>query len=197
MVSGSKIPRAARKTCATNARIPISPVEVAQCRCGRGGGAPSVHSRRVSRFLCARIPARSREGIGCKQHHPPLRCHPLRHRLADLEPPTNSEHVRATLRGVRRAIGTAPARKAPVLAEQARAMALIAPESLKGLRDRALLLLGFAGAFRRSELVALNVADLEETEDGFKIVIRRSKTDQEGHGATIAPEATSFWPFVN
>jgi integrase len=47
-------------------------------------------------------------------------------------------------------------------------------------------LLGFAGAFRRSELVALDVADLEETEEGFKIVIRRSKTDQEGHGETIA-----------
>jgi integrase len=52
--------------------------------------------------------------------------------------------------------------------------------------DRALLLLGFAGVFRRSELVALDVADLEETEDGFKITIRRSKTDQEGHGVTIA-----------
>jgi integrase len=50
----------------------------------------------------------------------------------------------------------------------------------------ALLLLGFAGAFRRSELVALDVADLEETEDGFKIIIRRSKTDQEGNGVTIA-----------
>jgi site-specific recombinase XerD len=60
------------------------------------------------------------------------------------------------------------------------------PEGLKGARDRALLLLGFAGAFRRSELVALDVADLEETEDGFKIIIRRSKTDQEGHGVTIA-----------
>jgi hypothetical protein len=46
--------------------------------------------------------------------------------------------------------------------------------------------LGFAGASRRSELVALNVADLEETEDGLKITIRRSKTDQEGHGETIA-----------
>jgi integrase len=106
--------------------------------------------------------------------------------LADLEPPTNSEHVRATLRGIRRAIGAAPARKAPVLAEQARAMALAAPTSLKGLRDRALLLLGFAGAFRRSELVALDVADLEETDDGFKVTIRRSKTDQEGHGETIS-----------
>jgi len=108
------------------------------------------------------------------------------HRLAELEPPTNSERVRATLRGIRRTVGAAPARKAPVLAEQARAMALAAPDGLKGLRDRALLLLGFAGAFRRSELGALEVADLEETEDGLKIVIRRSKTDQEGHGETIA-----------
>jgi site-specific recombinase XerD len=65
-------------------------------------------------------------------------------------------------------------------------MALSAPDGLKGLRDRALLLFGFAGAFRRSELVALDVADLEETEDGFKVTIRRSKTDQEGHGVTIA-----------
>jgi integrase len=68
----------------------------------------------------------------------------------------------------------------------ARAMALAAAEGLKVTRDRALLLLGFAGAFRRSELVALNVADLEETEGGLKITIRRSKTDQEGHGETIA-----------
>src|SRR6202049_3374207 len=93
------------------------------------------------------------------------RCAAIRyaHRLADLEPPTNSERVRATLRGIRRSVGAAPARKAPVLAETARAMALSAPDSLKGLRDRALLLLGFAGAFRRSELVALDIADLEET----------------------------------
>jgi site-specific recombinase XerD len=46
-------------------------------------------------------------------------------------------------------------------------MAFAAPEGLKGIRDRALPLLGFAGAFRRSELVALDVADLEETEDGY------------------------------
>jgi integrase len=67
-----------------------------------------------------------------------------------------------------------------------RDMAGAAPAGLKGLRDRALLLLGFAGAFRRSELVALDVADLEETEDGYRITIRRSKTDQEGIGTTIA-----------
>lgn len=116
------------------------------------------------------------------------RCAAIRyaHRLADFEPPTNSEKVRATLRGIRRTIGAAPNRKTPAIAEIARAMALAAPSSLKGTRDRALILLGFAGAFRRSELVALNVADLEESEDGIKITIRRSKTDQEGHGETIA-----------
>ena len=65
-------------------------------------------------------------------------------------------------------------------------MAQAAPVGLKGLRDRALILLGFAGAFRRSELVALDVADLEETDEGYRITIRRSKTDQEGVGAVIA-----------
>jgi integrase len=65
-------------------------------------------------------------------------------------------------------------------------MALGTGQGLKGMRDRALLLLGFAGAFRRSELVALKCEDLEESETGFKIIIRRSKTDQEGEGATIA-----------
>jgi site-specific recombinase XerC len=65
-------------------------------------------------------------------------------------------------------------------------MAHAAPTSIKGLRDRALLLLGFGGAFRRSELVALDVADLEETEDGLRVTICCSKTDQEGIGTTIA-----------
>jgi site-specific recombinase XerD len=65
-------------------------------------------------------------------------------------------------------------------------MVALAPESLAGLRDRALLLLGFAGALRRSELVALDVADIAETKTGLLVTIRRSKTDQEGEGATIA-----------
>jgi hypothetical protein len=65
-------------------------------------------------------------------------------------------------------------------------MALSAGGDMKGLRDRALLLTGFAGAFRRSELVALDCEDLEESELGFKVMIRHSKTDQEGAGQTIA-----------
>jgi len=116
------------------------------------------------------------------------RCAAVRyaHRLAGHEAPTNSEAVKATLRGIRRAIGAAPARKAPAVAEIMRDMARATPEGLKGLRDRSLLLLGFGGAFRRSELVALDVADFEETEDGLRVTIRRSKTDQEGQGVTIA-----------
>jgi integrase len=66
-------------------------------------------------------------------------------------------------------------------------MAKAAPAGkLKGLRDKALLLLGFGGAFRRSELVALDVADIEETDEGLRVTIRRSKTDQDGVGQTIA-----------
>src|SRR5215467_11184342 len=116
------------------------------------------------------------------------RCAALRyaHKLADYEPPTNSEEVKATLRGIRRSIGAAPARKAPAVAEIMREMAHAAPIGIKGLRDRALLLLGFGGAFRRSELVALDVADLQFTDDGLRVTIRRSKTDQEGIGTTIA-----------
>ncbi len=109
------------------------------------------------------------------------------HKLAGREPPTNSELVKATLGGIRRAVGAAPARKTPAVAEVTRDMAKAAPAGkLKGLRDKALLLLGFGGAFRRSELVALDVSDLEETDEGLRVTIRRSKTDQEGRGVTIA-----------
>jgi hypothetical protein len=52
--------------------------------------------------------------------------------------------------------------------------------------DLEILLLGFAGAFRRSELVALDVTDLEFCDGGMRVNIRRSKTDQEGAGDTIA-----------
>ena len=108
------------------------------------------------------------------------------HKLAGHEPPTNAEAVKATLRGIRRTAGSTPARKAPATADKVLAMVATAGTDLKGLRDRALLLLGFAGAFRRSELVALNVEDLEFCDDGMRVTIRKSKTDQEGLGATIA-----------
>jgi site-specific recombinase XerD len=108
------------------------------------------------------------------------------HKLAGHEPPTNSEAVKATLRGIRRIAGSAPARKAPATADKIVAMVEKVGADIKGLRDRALLLLGFAGAFPRSELVALDVADLKSCNGGLRVTICKSKTDQEGQGATIA-----------
>jgi site-specific recombinase XerD len=108
------------------------------------------------------------------------------HKLAGLDSPSDDERVKATVRGIRRSLGTAKSKKAPATAERLLAMAASTGAGLKGHRDRALLLLGFAGAFRRSELVALDISDIEETPDGMKVTIRRSKTDQEGAGQVIA-----------
>ena len=108
------------------------------------------------------------------------------HKIVGHEPPTNAEVVKATQRGIRRTAGSASSRKAPATADKIVAMVGKAGDDVKGLRDRALLLLGFAGAFRRSELVALDIADLQFCDGGLRVVIRKSKTDQEGQGATIA-----------
>jgi integrase len=104
------------------------------------------------------------------------------HKLAGHEPPTSSEAVKTVLRGIRRTIGTARAGKAPATADLLTQMVALCPDNMIGKRDRALLALGFAGAFRRSELCALEVADLVEVPDGLRVVIRRSKTDQTGEG---------------
>lgn len=108
------------------------------------------------------------------------------HKLAGHEPPTGVEAVKAVMRGIRREIGTAKAQKAPATADRIADMVRTIPDTLTGKRDRALLLLGFAGAFRRSELVALTVADLIEAEGGIRVLIRHSKTDQEGQSQEIA-----------
>jgi integrase len=94
--------------------------------------------------------------------------------------------VRATLRGIRRTIGSALNRKAPLTADQLRTMVAAAPDNLVGLRDRALLLVGFGAALRRSELVDLDVADLKQSKAGLRLRIRGSKTDQERQGTTVA-----------
>jgi integrase len=60
------------------------------------------------------------------------------------------------------------------------------PTDLRGLRDRALLLIGWTAALRRGELVALEVADLSFEPEGVVLTIRRSKTDREGSGASVA-----------
>ena len=108
------------------------------------------------------------------------------HRVSGFETPTPSELVKATLKGIRRSLGTAPNKKHAATAERLAEMIHHIPQTLRGKRDKALLLLGFAGAFRRSELSALKITDIEETEQGLRIIIRQSKTDQEAQGQEIA-----------
>ena len=102
------------------------------------------------------------------------------HQLKGFESPTKSEIVRTVLKGIRRTLGTAPTkRRAPLITTDVREMVGRLPDTLLGARDRALLLLGFAGAFRRSELVGIDFEDLTFTSDGLVVLLRRSKTDQE------------------
>jgi integrase len=108
------------------------------------------------------------------------------HRIAGHPAPTTHPAVRAVAAGVRRTHGTAPTRKAPLRVEDLRRIDELLPATTAGTRDRALLLLGFAAALRRSEIVALDVADLELTSAGAVVTIRRSKTDAEARGRRIA-----------
>jgi site-specific recombinase XerD len=107
------------------------------------------------------------------------------HRTAGYDTPTGDERVKAVLSGIRRTIGAAPVRKKAATSDLVLSM-IPRGDSLRELRNRAIILVGFAGAFRRSELVALNVADIEETPEGMLVTIRRSKTDQEALGRRVA-----------
>ncbi|MFK0339205.1 site-specific integrase [Agrobacterium deltaense] len=109
------------------------------------------------------------------------------HRGAGMDNPTDNAGVAAILKGIRRTVGTAARQKAPATVDVIHAMmARINADSLQGKRDRALLLLGFAGAFRRSELVAITVEDLTFSEEGVDVFLPKSKTDQEAKGQSVA-----------
>ncbi|TXN51074.1 site-specific integrase [Methylobacterium sp. WL2] len=108
------------------------------------------------------------------------------HKLAKVPDPTDDEGVHAAMKGARRKLKVAPKQKAAATADILAALLMRTPDTLTGKRDRALLGLGFAGAFRRSELVALDVADLAEGPEGLRVRIRQGKTDQEGRGTEIA-----------
>jgi integrase len=107
------------------------------------------------------------------------------HKVSKLDSPTRAAVVRNTLKGIRRTKGTAASQKTAALTDDIRAMIDSTDGGLIGVRDRALILLGFAGAFRRSELVALDVEDCSFGRDGLTVTLRRSKVDQTGEGRKI------------
>jgi site-specific recombinase XerD len=107
------------------------------------------------------------------------------HKTAGHEPPHKNAVVRTVWAGIRRAKGVAQVGKAPAVTADIRRMVSTLEDSAIGIRDRALILVGFAGALRRSELVALDREDLRVTEDGLELTIRRSKGDPEGAGRKV------------
>lgn len=119
------------------------------------------------------------------------------HRASGVETPTSSEIVTATMRGIRREHGAAPARKTAATSEVVLAMLEHVSDDVKGIRDKAILTFGFATACRRSELAALVVDDITEVDQGLIVRIERSKTDQEGQGHEIAvPRGTRACPVL-
>jgi len=110
------------------------------------------------------------------------------HQAAGLASPASLQHalVSETMQGIRRTLGTAQPGKEPLLTADLLEMLDCLDAGLIGIRDRAVLLVGFAGGFRRSELANLDIADIQETADGLVIQVRRSKTDPEGKGIRVA-----------
>jgi integrase len=107
------------------------------------------------------------------------------HKAAGLPSPLTSPVVTGVWAGIRREKGCAPNRKAALMTDDLRAMLAHLPTGPRGVRDRAIVLVGFAGGFRRSEIVGLNVDDVEFKAEGAIVMLRRSKTDQDAEGRTV------------
>ena len=104
------------------------------------------------------------------------------HQFSGHTTPTRDPLVRTAWDGIRRAKGTRQSGKKPLLTDGIREMVDTLPDTLTGLRDRAIILTGFAGCMRRSEVVGLNVEDLSFVKEGMVVLISKSKTDQAGEG---------------
>ena len=109
----------------------------------------------------------------------------IAHDARDLPNPVRTPLVRATMRGIRREHGADQQQAKPLLREDLFVVLAAMGNRLKDLRDRALLLIGFAGGLRRSELTAITFIDVERVREGIVLIIRRSKTDQDGVGRRI------------
>jgi integrase len=108
------------------------------------------------------------------------------HRLAGHVLNTQHPAIRDVFAGIKRDKGTAQVAKAPATTDILKdTLSEAAGDTSRNVRDRAVLLLGFAAALRRSELVALDRADLAFDRDGLTVTLRRRKTDQEGAGTEI------------
>ncbi len=107
------------------------------------------------------------------------------HRIRGCANPLDDMRVKQTWRGLLRQRSACTTQKSPALLRDLQAIAGAFGDSLADLRDRAIILLGFAAGMRRSELVALDVSSFEQAEEGLVLYIARSKTDQTGRGRKV------------
>jgi integrase len=138
--------------------------------------------------LCAYLTERAEAGIAVVSLDGA--CTAIRHvhRMHDLPDPVASETVRQVRLGLRRTYGTAPRQLARPLSTDDIRQILdhLDRTTPPGIRDAAIILLGYASAMRRSEIIGLDLPDVREEPDGVLVTIRKSKTDQEGHGQIVA-----------
>jgi len=140
--------------------------------CAENGHTPGEPLSVIA--FCEHLAAQGRKYTTIERHVAAIR---VRYRIA-------TDHLRMYLRGLRRTLGCAQSKKAPLTAAH---LSLIRwDRGRKGLRDKALILVGFFGALRRSELVGLNIEDIEFVPEGAILTLRKSKTDQEGRGREVA-----------
>lgn len=154
---------------------PTNPPRVRRAVGGPRGPEPSqrpMHPSSITRVVAAIRYAHTQQGIDAPTSHP---------------------LVQEALRAARRTLGVAPHRRVQAaVVEVIRRLLLGLDDSLRHRRDRALLTLGFAGAFRRAALVSLDIGDVVVVPEGLEVTLRRDKTDQTGVGRTltIAPGNT-------
>jgi integrase len=137
--------------------------------------------------VCAYLTERAEQGVSLATID--LACSAIghQHRRHGLPDPIDHDAVRQVRRGLRRIIGKAPRRPARPLSvsDLRQIVSAIDRTTPRGIRDTALILLGFAGALRRSELAALTLTDLEAKPAGLLLHLRRSKTDPERRGQVV------------
>jgi len=112
--------------------------------------------------------------------------HRLKGHYLDIKHPSIIENIM----GIKRRKGSVQKSKKPILINNLKLLINVIDkensEDIKRLRDRTIILIGFSGGFRRNEIVSLDYDDLDFVEEGLKIQVRRSKTDQFGEGLVKA-----------
>ena len=106
------------------------------------------------------------------------------HKLKGYYLDTKHPIIMENLHGIKRTLGSRQKAKKPILINDLKSIIKVIDENK--IRDKALILIGFSGGFRRSELVNIHYDDIEFVTEGVKILIKRSKTDQTGEGSVKA-----------